>query len=150
MIMRFHHAAISTPDLDRCVAFYKDVVGCEEAWSFDWETGSAEADAMTGLTDSAARAVMLKLGDSFLEVFEFSSPTPRPGDPNRPVCDHGITHVCLQVNDLHAEYARMQAAGMRFHSAPLTQDSGYVIYGRDPDGNVVELIEFTEVAPRQV
>jgi glyoxylase I family protein len=143
MILGFHHAAISTPDLDRCLNFYTNVVGCEEAWSFDWPVGSAEADAMTGLTDSAARAVMLKLGDSFLEIFEFSSPTPATADSQRPVCDHGITHVCLLVEDLHAEYARMQSAGMIFHSEPLTQDTGYVIYGRDPDGNVVELIEFT-------
>lgn len=148
MILGFHHAAISTPDLGRCVQFYKDVVGCEEAWSFAWPAGTPDADRMTGLADSAARAVMLKLGDSYLEVFEYSSPNPRPLDPDRPVCDHGITHVCLQVQDLHAEYARMKAAGMRFHSEPLTQDSGYVIYGRDPDGNVVELIEFTDIGGR--
>ena len=77
MIVGFHHAAISTPDLDRSAGFYKDVIGCQEAWTFGWEAGSAEADAMTGLKDSAARAVMLKLGDSYLEVFEFSSPKPR-------------------------------------------------------------------------
>jgi len=146
MILGFHHAAISTPDLDRCLNFYKNVIGCEEAWSFEWPIGTPEADAMTGLTGSAARAVMLKLGDSFLEVFEFSSPQPAVLDPARPVCDHGITHVCLQVENLHDEYARMRAAGMKFHSEPLSQDSGYVVYGRDPDGNVVELIEFTEIA----
>jgi len=144
MMMRFHHAAISTPDLNRSVRFYTEVIGCQEAWSFNWESGSIEADAMTGLKDSAANAVMLKLGDSFLEIFEFSSPVPEPGDPERPVCDHGITHICLQVQDLHAEYKRLLTAGMKFHSAPLAQESGYVIYGRDPDGNVVELIEFTE------
>jgi glyoxylase I family protein len=145
MMMRFHHAAISTPDLDRALEFYKGVIGCEEAWTFGWEAGSNDADALTGLKDSAARAAMLKLGDSYLEIFEFASPQPAPGDPQRPVCDHGITHICLQVTDLRAEYTRLRDAGMHFHSAPLTQDSGYVIYGRDPDGNVVELIEFTEV-----
>ncbi len=145
MMMRFHHAAISTPDLSRSVHFYTELIGCQEAWSFNWESGSAEADAMTGLKDSAANAIMLKLGDSFLEIFEFSSPTAASGDPERPVCDHGITHVCLQVQDLHGEYERLKEAGMKFLSPPLTQDSGYVIYGRDPDGNVVELIEFTEV-----
>ncbi|MFQ5635256.1 MAG: VOC family protein [Gammaproteobacteria bacterium] len=144
MILGFHHAAISTPDLERCLDFYKNVVGCEEAWSFEWPAGTAEADTMTGLENSAARAVMLKLGDSFLEVFEYSSPAARPLDPDRPVCDHGISHVCLLVRDLHGEYARMRAAGMRFHSEPLAQDSGFVVYGRDPDGNVVELIEFTD------
>lgn len=144
MMMRLHHAAISTPDLDRAVRFYTELLGFEEAWSFAWDSGSTDADALTGLQGSAARAAMLKLGESFLEIFEFSSPTPAPGAPQRPVCDHGITHVCLQVQDLHSEYERLAAAGMQFHSRPLTQESGYVIYGRDPDGNVVELLEFTE------
>lgn len=145
MILGFHHAAISTPDLDRCISFYKQVVGCEEAWSFEWPAGTREADEMTGLENSAARAVMLKLGDTYLEVFEFSSPSPQRHAAQRPVCDHGITHVCLLVEDLHGEFERMKSAGMEFHSQPLTQDSGYVVYGRDPDGNVVELIEFTDV-----
>ena len=144
MIIGFHHAAISTPDLDRCVTFYKDVVGCEEAWSFAWPTGSPAADEMTGLEGSAARAIMLKLGETYLEIFEFSAPTPKQQTETRPVCDHGITHICLLVKNLHDEYQRMKSAGMHFHSEPLTQDSGYVVYGRDPDGNVVELIEFTE------
>lgn len=144
MILGFHHAAISTPDLDRCVSFYKDVVGCEEAWSFEWPIGTPEADEMTGLTNSAAHAVMLKLGETYLEVFAFSAPSPKQRTATRPVCDHGITHICLLVRDLHSEYERMKSAGMVFHSQPLTQDTGYVVYGRDPDGNVVELIEFTE------
>ena len=142
MIIGFHHAAISTPDLQRCIDFYTNVVGCEIAWTFGWDAGSADADAMTGLSDSAASAVMLKLGDTHLEVFEYRSPLPRQRHGRRPVNDHGITHICLLVKDLQAEYDRMQAAGMEFHSAPLKQDSGYVVYGRDIDGNVVELIEF--------
>jgi glyoxylase I family protein len=142
MIIGFHHAALSTPDLERCVQFYTSIVGCEPAWSFAWEAGTPEADAITGLHNSAARAVMLKLGDSFLEVFEFSSPPSRSADSDRPVCDHGITHICLQVQNLHSEYERMKAAGMRFHCPPQKQDTGYVTYGRDPDGNVIELLEF--------
>jgi len=144
MIIGFHHAAISTPDLDRCINFYKDIVGCEVAWSFEWPAGTPEADEMTGLSNSAAHAVMLKLGESFLEVFSFSSPSPKQRSATRPVCDYGITHICLLVEDLPGEYERMKTAGMAFHSAPLTQDSGYVVYGRDPDGNVIELIEFND------
>ena len=143
MIIGFHHAALSTPDLDRCVHFYTSVVGCEEAWSFGWEAGTPEADAITELNDSAARAVMLKLGDSYLEVFEFTSPPAATNEGDRRVCDYGITPICLQVQDLHVEYKRMKAAGMRFHCPPQKQDTGYVTYGRDPDGNVVELLEFT-------
>ena len=143
MLKGFHHAAISTPDLEAFVSFYSELFGCEVAWTFGWDSGVAEADALTGLTNSAARAVMLKLGDSFLEVFEFSSPPARPRSGDRPVNDHGITHICLQVQNMHEEYERLKAAGMRFHSPPQAQDTGFVAYGRDLDGNVVELLEFT-------
>lgn len=142
MLMGFHHAAISTPDLDRSVRFYRELFGCTVVREFGWPAGIPEADALTGLTNSAARAVMLKLGESYLEIFEFSSPAPKPGDPDRPACDHGITHICLEVRDSQAEYARLKAAGMRFHAPPQAQDGGFVTYGRDPDGNIVELLEF--------
>ena len=70
MIKGFHHAAISTPDLERCIEFYTQTIGGEVAWTFGWERGTPEADAVTGLTNSAARAAMLKIGDTFLEVFD--------------------------------------------------------------------------------
>lgn len=143
MIKGFHHAALSTPDLDRCLKFYTEVIGCEVAWTFGWRAGSEAADHVTGLRNSAARAVMLKLGSSFIEIFEFSSPAARPTSGERPVCDHGITHICLEVSDMQAEYARLGARGVRFHSPPQAQDTGWVVYARDCDGNVLELLEFT-------
>ncbi|MEZ5565241.1 MAG: VOC family protein [Gammaproteobacteria bacterium] len=142
MLKGFHHAALSTPDLDRLVRFYCESFGCTVIREFGWPAGIPEADALTGLQNSAARAAMLKLGDSFLEIFEFSSPVPKPGDPDRPACDHGITHICLEVQDSQAEYRRLKTAGMRFHAPPQPQEGGFVTYGRDPDGNIVELLEF--------
>jgi catechol 2,3-dioxygenase-like lactoylglutathione lyase family enzyme len=143
MIKGFHHAALSTPDLDRCVAFYRDLLGCEVAWEFGWPAGSPAADEITGLQDSAARAAMLKLGGSFLEVFEFTSPPTPPATELRPVNAHGITHIAIEVKDLQAEFARLKGAGVHFHCEPKAQESGFVVYGRDPDGNVLELIEYT-------
>ena len=143
MIKGFHHAAISTPDLERCIDFYQNVIGAEVAWDFGWPKGTAEADEVVGLKDSQAKAAMLKLGNSFLEVFEFTSPEPAVQANNRPVSDHGITHIAIEVSDIHAEYQRMKAAGMAFNCEPKAQESGFMVYGRDPDGNVIELIEYT-------
>jgi glyoxylase I family protein len=143
MIKGFHHAAISTPDLERCIDFYTRVIGGEVAWTFGWPAGTPEADDVTGLENSAADAAMLKIGGTFLEVFQFTSPEPRPHKGTRPVNKHGITHICLEVTDINAEYERLKAAGMPFNCAPQAQDGSSMVYGRDPDGNVVELIEFT-------
>lgn len=143
MIRGIHHTAISTGDLERLLRFYRDLLGFEEVSSFSWNVGSKESDKITGLRDSSARAVMLKAGNAFLEIFEFATPTPKTGDANRPVCDHGITHICLAVSGIEEEYERLKASGMIFHCAPTTSTSGKVTYGRDPDGNVVELLEVT-------
>jgi len=143
MIKGFHHAAISTADLSRCIDFYTNVIGGEVAWTFGWESGSAEADLVTGLANSAANAAMLKIGATFLEVFEFSSPPEPEQQGTRPVNKHGITHICLEVVDIEGEYQRLKAAGMHFNCEPQQQDGSSMVYGRDPDGNVVELIEFT-------
>lgn len=79
-----------------------------------------------------------------LELFEFESPRPQRGDPNRPVFDHGITHFCVQVADIDEEYARLKAAGVVFHCPPLRfSASAAATYGRHPDGNVFELLELT-------
>ena len=145
MIHAIHHTAISTGDLERSIDFYTNLLGFELISRFDWDRGSKVADAVTGLRGSAASAAMLKLGNAFVEIFEYSSPAPRRSDPDRPVCDHGFTHIALLVTDMDAEYERLTAAGMRFHCAPDAEMRA--IYGRDPDGNVVELMEVAEGSP---
>ena len=140
MIRGIHHVAISTGDLERSLRFYRDLLGFEEALRFDWQAGTEMADRITELKESAARSVMLRAGNAYVELFEYQSPTPKPVDPERPVCDHGITHLCLDVTDIDTLYERLVSAGMRFHCPP--QDAGGGIrttYGRDPDGNVVEI-----------
>ena len=145
MIERIQHMAISTPDLERALAFYRDLIGFEVMSDQTWEKGSrasANAERIMALEGVTTRAVMLHLGGTLLELFEFDSPTPAPSHPERPVCDHGFTHICLQVSDIDAEYERLERAGMRFHCPPQRIGRGTTVtYGRDFDGNVVELLE---------
>ena len=139
MIKGIHHTAISTGDFERALAFYRDLLGFEMVSELNWPAGVELADAITGLEGSAARSAMLRTSNSSIELFEFLSPAPKPGDPNRPVCDHGITHIAFEIDDLDAEYDRLKAAGMRFHCPPQNLGVSRVTYGRDPDGNVLEL-----------
>lgn len=142
MVRGIHHVALSTPDLGRMVGFYRDLIGFEEVvLDFAWDVDNVVGPRVmrTG-GPSAGRAVMLRAGNAFLEVFEFDRPVPRPGDPERPVVDHGITHLCIDVDDVHAEYARLSAAGVVFHCPPQPMGAGiHTTYARDPDGNVFEV-----------
>lgn len=137
--------AISTPNLDRLTAFYVDVVGFLPVMEGGWSDRPI-IDRIIGLPGSAARQVMLRAGNAYLELFEYSSPTGRAADPTRSASDHGYTHFCLDVTDIDAEYERLTDGGMQFHSPPpTTAELGSsrlrAIYGRDPDGNIVELQE---------
>ncbi len=148
MIKGIHHVAISTADMERALAFYQDLLGFEKIMDFDWgpsvpDWPNDQMDMINQSKDCAGRLVMLKAGNAYLEIFQYQSPTPNPQDPDRPVSDHGITHICLNVTDVESEYQRLKAAGMKFHAPLLVFDDGAICttYGRDPDGNVIEIQE---------
>ena len=152
MIRGIHHVAISTGDIDRLIAFYRDVIGMEFVRESGWAAGSAQVDAIVGLSGSSARSAKLRIGNAYLEIFQFLTPEGAPQPPDRPVNDHGYTHFCLDVDDIDAEYARLSAAGMTFHCPPppaTTAGPGAQrsTYGRDPDGNVIELQELNPDHP---
>ena len=141
MIIGLHHAALSTPNLERCLSFYCEALGGRQVSEvYSWNKGNEIADRMTRLKDSAARYAFVKVGNVFLEIFEFSSPT--PDDQSHSACDYGIVHLCFVVDDIHAEYDRLKAAGMAFSGKPVEFEDGSIFtYGRDPDGNIIELLE---------
>ncbi|MGV8872812.1 MAG: VOC family protein [Rhodococcus sp. (in: high G+C Gram-positive bacteria)] len=141
MILGFHHTGISTPDLDRLQAFYVDHLGFSVADGGQWEKGREDLDAIVGFDDSVARFVMLWTGNTHLELFEYTNPIPRPADPELRACDHGITHICLDIEDVDAEYERLKAAGVEFTTPPITVFGVRTTYGKDPDGNILEFQE---------
>ena len=140
-ITGIHHVGISTLDLDRLVAFYLDTFGFEQIAEFDWEPGFSDVDAALALDGSRGSMAMLRLGDIHLELFEFSNPLPQPVDPAHSVTDIGINHLCLLVDDVSALFLRLEEQGIPVHSTPRDIGDGPFAYGRDPDGNVVELWE---------
>ena len=142
MIRHIHHTGLSTPDLDRAIRFYRDLFGFEVLTRFTMPPGSPGMDEMLALPGVGFSAALLRLGKTMIEVFEFSDPEPVHAPAQRPVCDHGLTHLCFQVDDVTAEYVRLSAAGMVFHCKPKSGDGASYVYGRDPDGNAIELIEF--------
>ena len=141
MIAGLHHVALSTPDLERCLSFYCGALGGKQVSEvYSWNKGNEIADRMTRLRDSAARYAFVKVGNVFLEIFEFSSPA--PADQSHRACDYGLVHLCFVVDDIHAEYVRLKTAGITFNGSPVEYGDGSIFtYGRDPDGNIIELLE---------
>jgi glyoxylase I family protein len=150
MILGVHHVAITTPDIDRLRQFYVEAFGFEEVSHGGWDAGNTANDAIVGLKGSAAKTAFLRAGNILIEMFQYDAPPGRPNDPARPVNDAGYTHFCLSVTDIDVEIERLEGLGMTFH-APLPrldQMSGpwRAMYGRDIDGNIIELIEFHDTS----
>lgn len=145
-IKRVNHIAISVPDLEEAIAFYCGALGLPLVDRWDFEENES-VDGVLALKDASAKTVMIAAGNIFLEIFEFTNPTPKTQDAQRPVCDHGYTHFAFEVEDIHTVYAELEKAGMQWHH-PLQDDleeDGSIImtYGRDPFGNVIEIQQTT-------
>lgn len=140
MIKGIDHIAISTKNYNQIIDFYSRIIGFEVV--YDGEFKGKLYDSIMSLDGTSGKVALLRLGDSQLEIFEFFSPIPKTAKFDRPVCDHGITHICFNVVDIEGVYKRLKAHGMKFHCSPQSfGKEGKATYGRDPDGNVIELFE---------
>ena len=56
--------------------------------------------------------------------------------------DHGIRHLCFQVDDVEEALARVIELGGGKMNEPVTNELGITcVYCRDPFGNLLELIK---------
>jgi catechol 2,3-dioxygenase-like lactoylglutathione lyase family enzyme len=143
LILGIHHVAVATLDLERLADFYAKAFGFEVIKTGGWERDSLRHELVTGVKGSAARCWMLRSPNLFLELFEYLEPRgQRVAD--RQLWDPGYTHFCVVVSDIDMEYERLRHLGMQFHGPPpgLRGDTVRALYGRDPEGNPIELIEF--------
>lgn len=155
MIKSMNHVGISVADLERSIKFYRDAFRLEVVSRSEFgdemldkygERYERKYRMVLGLESATGKVATLRSGTLTLELFEFKTPEPKTADPHHPVCDHGISHFCVEVADLPGEYLRLQSAGATFHCPPQIFFGGKALatYGRDPDGNVFELLELID------
>ncbi len=125
-ITGIHHVALICRDYARSRAFYVDLLGLEviaETWRA--ARGSWKLDLAVP-------------GGGQIELFSFPDPPARPSRPE--AC--GLRHLAFATDDLEAEIARLEAAGLAVE--PVRTDT---LTGRrftflaDPDGLPLELYE---------
>src|SRR5438105_3518277 len=116
-VVGIHHTSFTVADLDRSVAFFRDLLGLELL--FVRQVGDDYFGRIVGLPGCAVRAALLRLPGSshHVELFQYLSPAGAACQP-RP-CDPGSSHLALLVDDLPAMYAELRSKGVSFVSEPI-------------------------------
>lgn len=117
------HVAIRVRDMDQALAFYRDLVGLPVV---RW-TGEKDNPIMVWLPG-------VQLGRREVE----------PGENPHAILDH----IGIALKDVEAVHNRLQAAGLtperpygKTHFPSVNRDVQTVFY-RDPDGNLVEFLQW--------
>ena len=122
--MRTLHVGLRVADPDRSIAFY---------------TGLG-FEVLGGVPDTEIGALtMLKLPDDEFVSLELVH-DPRHGD----IQPGGLSHVVVQVEDVHAVVAQLEAAGAEASTpgSPDDSDDFWTAWVTDPDGYRLELVQW--------
>lgn len=151
MITGLHHTAISVSDIERSVAFYRDLLGLKVLRQV--ELSDKRLDRVVGLPGARLKVAILQVGSSQerLELVQYLSPQGHPLPAEFRQCDVGLTHVCFIVTDIERLYQDLTARGVRFNSPVQTMDpretvTAKIVYLHDPDGITLELLEIVREA----
>ena len=147
MISEIVHVGVTVSDIDRSIAFYRDVVGLEYLGRAVMEGECA--DRLFGAEGCCVDVAYLRRGNPDcppLELIHFRGRD--SGDVRADLQRRSISEICFVTDDIRAEYERMSALGVEFLSEPQPFDftaEGFgrslAVYFRDPDGIIMELVQ---------
>ncbi len=145
---RIRHISLATPDIDRAVDFYSQLLQEEKPRRTGWFNPSGEAvDRVTGQIGSELKFAWFQVRNLELEIIQYvSHPTQTPQDP-RPLDALGYNMVMFDVSDLLVLRKRLLAAGGVIVSEDKTLDGHPVIFARDPDGNLIAFQKLPDESP---
>lgn len=147
MISGFHHTSFTVSDVDEAERFFIDLFGLERrgGGTFEFEQVRhivAYPDAVLKIAYLSFPEIAGSRPSHLLELIQYLRPAGVPTDTatNRP----GNAHLSFQVDDIHHEYARLTALGVRFKSAPQpviwgVNKGAWSVYCNGPDGIALEL-----------
>jgi len=143
-IISADHTGITVLNLERSLAFWRDVLGFELSHTAH-QTGEL-AKEITGVVGAEIKIAVLRApGGHKIELLEYLAPSDRKRIDVRP-CDVGHVHVALLVDDLDAILEKIAGSGWKATGKPQTLKMGpnagkRVVYVRDPDGTTIEFMQ---------
>lgn len=138
------HVSVTVSDMDRSLAFYRDLLGMEEIERHLLE--GKTISKMAGKDDVVMQVVRLEAPDTpgmLLDLQEYVQPKGKVSDGK--LGDVGHSHICFGVPNLAEAYRELKEEGVTFVSEPVSFDLGWaivhVVFFEDPDGYILELMQ---------
>jgi catechol 2,3-dioxygenase-like lactoylglutathione lyase family enzyme len=134
----FCHLVVGVTDMERALAFYRDVLGMEVV--FETLISGEPFDAVLhAKRRQEGRVVGGLLGGLMVELLSLGANAPDQEPPRRGIT--GIHNVSLSVPDLDDAHRRITDAGYTPDQAPFEIGVVRMFFVKDPDGTPVEFIE---------
>ncbi|MEL6874250.1 MAG: VOC family protein [Pseudomonadota bacterium] len=138
---RVRHVSLATPDIDRLVDFYTaflNQAGPRRVGRLMTVSGE-QVDKVSGLPGSELEMAWFQIRNLELEMFQYHSHPTEDLEKPRPVDALGYNMIVFDVSDMDAARKRLVDAGGTIVSEPEPMDGGQIMFGRDPDGNLLGL-----------
>jgi catechol 2,3-dioxygenase-like lactoylglutathione lyase family enzyme len=139
---------ITVGDLDRSVAFYRDVLSFVPGQAT--EAGGPTVERLEGVFGARVTSARLKLGAESIVLSQYVTPRGRPVPSDMRSNDRAFQHLAIVVSDMDEAYARLRAHHVRYVSSePQTLPAWNkgaagikAFYFADPDDHTLEIIWF--------
>ena len=138
------HVSVTVSDMERSLGFYCDLLGLKEVERHRLE--GETISKMAGKPDVIMEVVRLEAPETpgvMLDLQQYVTPESKVSDAQ--LGDVAHSHFCFGVPDVWAAYRDLKAKGVEFVSEPVSFDLEwgivYVVFFKDPDGFVLELMQ---------
>lgn len=139
MITGLNHCGLVVKDLEKSVAFYRDVVGLTLADRRE-RTGGPISQIL-GYENTHILIADMKFGQHTLELIQYVN----PAGQQRPTEERnvfGASHIAFEVDNIQETYQHLVSNGGQKLNPPVEIVPGKKgCYLQDPDGNWIELLE---------
>jgi catechol 2,3-dioxygenase-like lactoylglutathione lyase family enzyme len=138
-----YHVGLTVKNLERSVAFYRDVVGMKEEKEQMLNVSSKEFDTLTNNPGAKLKVAHLTLGPFMLQLIEYVAKGGATLDLHHN--NVGSPHLCIYVPDVEKKYKEVQQRGDVTITSGLVQIMPTMrsFYTEDPDGMPVEFLQKT-------
>ncbi len=137
-----NHTSFTVSDLDKAVAFFRDMLGATVLSVADRPKDFSER--VTGIRGARLYIGYVELGEHKIELIQYREGQGTTLDVS--TNNVGSGHICFNVDDARALQKALEAKGVKFVAQPLeipigTNKGGFATYFRGPDGITIEFIQ---------